>query len=84
MYYLVELLDIPCIIVTPLLVKMLGILCINIKLYTMIGLINDLSNIFNTIDSHFQNTTQLVLSGNCAMHVTVASYNLLIANKYVT
>ena len=25
MYYLVELLDIPCIIVTPLLVKMLGI-----------------------------------------------------------
>ena len=29
MYYLGELLDIPCTIVTPPLVKMLGILCIN-------------------------------------------------------
>ena len=38
MYYLGELLDIPCTIVTPPLVKMLGILCINIRLYMMIGL----------------------------------------------
>ena len=38
MYYLGELLDIPCTIVTPLLVKMLGILCINTRLYMMIGL----------------------------------------------
>ena len=57
MYYLVELLDIPCIIVTPLLVKMLGILCINIRLYD--DWFNDLSDIFNTIDSNIQNTTQL-------------------------
>ena len=58
MYYLVELLDIPCIIVTPLLVKMLGILCINYKI-VYDDWFNDLSNLFNTIDSHIQNTTQL-------------------------
>ena len=31
MYYLVELLDNPCITVTPLLVKKLGITCTNIR-----------------------------------------------------
>ena len=38
MYYLGELLDIPRTIVTPLSGKMLGILCNNIRLYMMIGL----------------------------------------------
>ena len=38
MYYLGELLNIPCTIVTPPFVKMLGTLCINIRLYMMISL----------------------------------------------
>ena len=58
MYYLRELLDIPCTIVTPLLVKMLGILCINIRLYMMIGLMIFLIY-FNRIDNQITNTTQL-------------------------
>ena len=55
----------------------------------MIGLMIFLIK-FNTIDNHIQNTTQLddvCLDGairNCARHVTVVSYNLLIATKYVT
>ena len=59
MYYLEELLDtcIPCIIVTPLLVKMLGILCIIISLYN--DWFNDLSNILNRIDNQIKNPTHL-------------------------
>ena len=57
MYYVLELLDIPCITVTPLLVKMLGILCINIRLSMMIDLMI-FSNIFNKIDNKIQNNTQ--------------------------
>ena len=56
-YYVLELLDIPCITVTPLLVKMLGILCINIRLSMMIDLMI-FSNIFNKIDNKIQNNTQ--------------------------
>ena len=41
---------------TPLSVKILGILCTIKIVYDMF---NDLSNIFNTIDNHIQNTTQL-------------------------
>ena len=55
MYYLGELLDILCIIVIPLLVKILGILCINIKLYYDDWFI-DFSNIFNRIDNQIKNT----------------------------
>ena len=42
----------------PLLVKMLGILCINVRLCND-DWFNYLSDILNTIDSHIQNTTQL-------------------------
>ena len=59
MYYLGELLDMPCLILTPLLVKMLGILCINIRLYYFDEWFNDLSNIFNRIDNQIKDTTQL-------------------------
>ena len=58
MYYLVELLDIPCIIVTPLLVKMLDILYTNIRLDMMIGLMIFLK-FLTPFDNHIQNTTHL-------------------------
>ena len=58
MYYLGELLDIPCTIVTPPLVKMLGILCINIRLYMMIGLMIFLIYL-TEFDNQIKNTTQL-------------------------
>ena len=50
MYYLVELLDFPCTIVTPLLVKMLDIVC---KKYKIVynDWFNDLSNIYKKIDN---------------------------------
>ena len=47
MYYLIELLDTPHIIVTLL----LGILCINIRLYNYDDWFYDLSIIFNRIDN---------------------------------
>ena len=86
MYYLEELLDIPCTIVTPPLVKMLGIVCINIRLYMMIGLIIFLIYLTEFIIKLKILHSWMVfeLSGNCARHVTGASYNLLIATKHVT
>ena len=58
MYYLVELLDIPCIIVTPLFVKILRYCMYKYKI-VLDDWFNDLSNIFNRIDNQIQNTTQL-------------------------
>ena len=87
MYYLVELLNSPCIILTQVLVKMLRYNCMYKYKIVYDDWFDDLSNIFNRIDNQIKNTTQLddlCLAGNCSGHVTVASYNLLIAIKYVT
>ena len=82
MYYLVELLDSPCIILTQVLVKMLRYNCMYKYKIVYDDWFDDLSNIFNRIDNQIKNTTQL--DDLCSGHVTVASYNLLIAIKYIT
>ena len=73
---------------TPLLVKILGILCTN-KIYMMIGLmifliyLTQLIILFKILLSWMM-FVKLELSWNCAKHVTAASYKLLITIKYVT
>ena len=69
MYYLVELLDSPCIILTQVLVKMLRYNCMYKYKIVYDDWFDDLSNIFNRIDNEIKNTTQLddlCLAGNCS------------------